>query len=409
MALKSSQGQVIHMSTVESEAAFASRALSIGLRPEVLKLLKDGGLDTFGKFAYSSSYTPGSSDEKPFVDLLTTVMGRDPTVQEVAVLRRLYFESHALSVADLRTRVESREEDLPKKMPAPERASRLEAQRLALVGINISGANEPSNALVDRCVQMMEDGQLRYVPLNECASRTQEVLSQKKEPSIAFDASGMIKLSKKDIETKADISSELKIQQALLRRALAYDQANLISFAVLNNWSTKLFEILSTDPPAGYRRVSMDQLLNSDKELFIKASEISRADLTALPGQPKPLDAIITRLMDDPRIQYLLLPLPLGGSASSSNLPVKERPAPYTVTDTRPKGNQKGKGAGKGRPQLSLPEGCTTKDGKKRPICFAFNLGGCSAAKPGGRCRRGMHVCWKSGCFKAAPFEKCNH
>ena len=66
-------------------------------------------------------------------------------------------------MADLRTRVESREEDFPKKLPAPERTSRLEAQKLNLVGVNIAGANEPANCLVDKCVQMIKDGQLKYI------------------------------------------------------------------------------------------------------------------------------------------------------------------------------------------------------------------------------------------------------
>jgi hypothetical protein len=399
------------MSTVESEAAFSARALSIGLHSDVLKLLRDGGLDTFGKYAYSSAYTPGSSDEKPFVQLLTTILGRDPTVQELAVLRRLYFESHALSVADLRTRVESRDEDQPKKMAAPERTSRLEAQKLTLLGINISGANEPANCLVDKCVQMLEDGQLKYLPVNECPSRTQEVLNQKKEPAISFDSSGMIKLSKRDLETKADVSSELKVQQALLRRALAFDQANLISFGVLNSWTTRMFEVLSFDPPAGYRRVSMEQLMNADKELFLRSSEVLRSDLVGPAGAAKPADAVVSKMMDDPRVQYLLLPLPLSSSSSTAPVVTKERPAPYPQGDA--KGGKGSKGAGKtgkkGKLNVNIPDGCSTRDGKNRPICFNFNQTGCSGAKPGGRCRRGMHVCWKTGCGKANSFDKCNH
>ena len=403
------------MTTVESVAAFTARALSIGLAPDVSQLLKDGGLDTFGKYAYSSAYTPGSSDEAPFIVLLKHILSRDPTAQEVAVLRRLYFESHALSVADLRTRIESREEDLPKKLPAPERTSRLEAQRLSLSGVNISGANEPANCLVDKCVQMIEDGQLKYLAVNECPSRTQEVLNQKKEPTISFDSTGAIRMSKKDLETRADVSSELKTQQALLRRALAFDQANLISFSVLNAWTTKLFDITSIEPPSGYRRVSVEQLLNADKELFIKASEICRSDLVALPGQPKPVDQVITRLMEDPRVQYLLLPLPQFAGSSGAT---KDRWTPYPgpAEERTAKGDKGGKSSGKGnkggkkgKPTLSLPDGCVTRDSKNRPICFAFNTSGCSGAKAGSRCRKGMHLCWKSGCNKAASFDKCQH
>ena len=402
------------MTTVESEAAFASRALSVGLDPAILKLVQDGGLDTFGKFAYSCAYTPGSSDEKPFIDLLTTVIGREPQVKETAVLRRLYFESHALSVADLRTRVESREDDQPKKMAAPERTARLEAQRLLLPGIEISGHNEPANCLVDRCVHQIEDGQLRHIALNECPSRSQEVLNQKREPGLTFDASGSIRLTKKDSELKTDTSTELKVQQAMLRRALAFDQAGLISFAVLNAWATKLFDLLSVDPPSGYRRVSMEQALNADKELFLKTSELVRSNLVSSAGGVKPVDKIMTDLMDNPKVQRLLLPLPGSSQHAPTKVTVlgKDRSEPFYDSG---KGAYKGKkGAGKGKKgagkgPLVLPDDCSRVDSKRRPICDSFNLGGCSSAKPGGKCNRGMHVCWKTGCNKHAAYGSCTH
>ena len=403
------------MTTVESEAAFSARALSIGLQPDVLKLLVDGGLNTFGTYAYSCAYTPGSPDEKPFKDLLVTVLGREPTVQELAILRRLYFESHALSVADLRSRVESRDDDQPKKMPAPERAARLAAQKLKISGIDITGHNEPANVLVDKCVQQLDEGQLKHIPLNECPSRPQEILNVKKESVITFDSQGAAKLSRKDSETKADISSEVKIQMAFLRRALAYDQSGLISFSVLNSWTTKLFDVMSRDPPTGYRRVTMEQLLAADKELFVQAADATRANLDPLPGAPKPADKVLTDLMEHPKVQYLLLPLP-GSSAShagsSSGLDNNRRPSPYDSGNRKgsSKGSKGNKGSGKGgKTQLSLPPQCATKDANNRPICFGFNSGGCKYAKAGARCKRGMHVCWKEGCFKPKPFGECSH
>ncbi len=34
-------------------------------------------------------------------------------------------------------------------------------------------------------------------------------------------------------------------------------------------------------------------------------------------------------------------------------------------------------------------------------ICFAYNLGGCSLAPPGGKCPKGLHVCAEPGCEQA--------
>ena len=38
---------------------------------------------------------------------------------------------------------------------------------------------------------------------------------------------------------------------------------------------------------------------------------------------------------------------------------------------------------------------------QKKRLCWAFNLpNGCSAAKPGETCSKGLHVCAEPGCFK---------
>ena len=121
------------MATVESEAAFASRASNIGLSAAIITALKTRGIATFGRFAFSSSYQPGSNDETPFKEMVAETLGRNPDTGELALLRRLYFESHALSISDLRSRVENRDDELPKKLPAPERVARLNLQRRTLV------------------------------------------------------------------------------------------------------------------------------------------------------------------------------------------------------------------------------------------------------------------------------------
>ena len=56
---------------LDSEVVFAARAKLVGLLEPDIKLLTDGGFGTLAKFAFMSSYTPGSPSEDAFVNALT--------------------------------------------------------------------------------------------------------------------------------------------------------------------------------------------------------------------------------------------------------------------------------------------------------------------------------------------------
>jgi hypothetical protein len=74
------------------------------------------------------------------------------------------------------------------------------------------------------------------------------------------------------------------------------------------------------------------------------------------------------------------------------------------------KNNSKGasKGKGKGTGQLPAPlrvSGAAATDADGAPICFSYNLGGCSAAPPGGRCPKGRHICIIVKCQAAHSYS----
>ena len=69
------------------------------------------------------------------------------------------------------------------------------------------------------------------------------------------------------------------------------------------------------------------------------------------------------------------------------------------------KSEGKGKGDSKGKGKLPTQirvSGASGLDPDGNPICFAFNIGGCAAAPPGGRCPRGRHICILVKCGQAA-------
>ena len=93
--------------------------------------------------------------------------------------------------------------------------------------------------------------------------------------------------------------------------------------------------------------------------------------------------------------------------------PKKHKPQSQHSTGAG-KGKYKGasKGKGKGNTQLPAPlrvAGAAAADAEGAPICFSYNLGGCSAAPPGGRCPKGRHICILSKCAQAAHSSSTEH
>lgn len=60
---------------------------------------------TFGRYAFA--IPPQQSDETPLVAFLTNLLGEAPEEDQLACLRRLYFEPHTLAMTDVRQRVEA--------------------------------------------------------------------------------------------------------------------------------------------------------------------------------------------------------------------------------------------------------------------------------------------------------------
>ena len=93
------------MAALESEAEFLNRLEELGLAAEQDVFVAKGWA-TFGKFAFSTSYVPGTPDDQRYVeDVLIPVLG-DRAHPKAASLRRLYFESYTMTVAELRRKLE---------------------------------------------------------------------------------------------------------------------------------------------------------------------------------------------------------------------------------------------------------------------------------------------------------------
>ena len=125
---------------------------------------------TYGDFAFAADFSPGApASAANFKDkILVPLLGQAEADNDKNVLihkiRRLYFEAYSAAAQDIGRRLSpDAPEDKPAKtLPPEERVARLNALKARVEpGIKVLGELEPSNALVDKYVDMREREQLR--------------------------------------------------------------------------------------------------------------------------------------------------------------------------------------------------------------------------------------------------------
>ena len=262
---------------MDSAASFRDRAEKIGLPSADIDVLARSNLGTFGQFSFLSSFQPGSSDETPFTDALVKVLGHTVDAGALAGWRRLFFESHTLTMADLRSRLERKEDETPRKLLMPERIERLERARKDLTGITIDTQLEPAHRLVDMAAQQAEESTVRCIALKECVSRETELMHGKTEQAIELTADGSMKLTKRQQEIKLEVTGDLKVKMALQRRALAYHIAGLVTFQKLDAIIQRMYALMTREPVKGFRAVTLQQVINADRELWMVAISVAQS------------------------------------------------------------------------------------------------------------------------------------
>ena len=395
---------------LDSKASFVQRAIEVGLTDRQVQALDAVGVNSFARYAYCTAYQPGQVDDTPLVQFWTRALGDDPDAGTLASARRLFFESHALALDELKTRSERTEPSEARTIPLAEKMDRMRNLKARLTGITFTPSSEPSHNLIDRACQQLEDNVLTYIPLNKCTSRQDETLQSKTDASISMDSTGNLRVTKKQKTEDTKIEGEHRLRSAFHRRALAYDIANVGTFQTMDKWTQTLFDKITEMPVPGFRSITIDQAINADKALWIKLSEETRANLASTAGQPKPFDVAFERLTNHAEILLHLTPLPVQS--------VKHEPSTPSYTQpyhTAPKGKggfSKGKGKGNsGQHQqntpIVVPDNCELQAGDKT-LCKRFNVGRCKAKiRPGKRCMIGWHLCWKKDCHKAHPGSEC--
>ncbi|CAE7327593.1 unnamed protein product, partial [Symbiodinium sp. CCMP2592] len=296
--------------TEDLQASFKERALKVGISSPVLQELLTAGFTTFGKLCFAVSANPTQLDDTA-VDLwVRNVFSTAPSPYQVSCLRRLLFEANSLNIADLHTRVEPPADNVVRKLPAAERAARAQAQQARLAGVVFTPETIPANGPVDLFVDQLESEILQYVGPERCVSRAQEMMAVKKDKTINVDQDGRMRINSKPNDLRCETSSDARLRAAWNRRSLAMDLAGVCSYIEIEKWVQHLFSCQAREVPKGMSPISVNQLIQADRALFMYASEKLMGRLAAPAGQPKPLDDVIQELMHSPQVTQFLQPVP---------------------------------------------------------------------------------------------------
>ena len=415
-------------SILDSEAQFLQRASELGISDATVQILVGKGLSTMNKFGFSHGQPGQKISDDEFTDFLRAQLGSAPDIGTLAAAKNLLFECHVFITASLKSRVEA-STDAVKPVPLAERTSRLQALRTKYVGLDISHSLEPGHALLDACVHQAETKQLKYIPPSRCPSREQELMSNKTtNKTLEIEGSSLKVTQNNDKAIFVENSTEFLLYQALRRRGLALEFADLVTYTVHQKWVDFLFAELTKEPVKNFQKLQTFQLLRADKAAWVHMADVC-ADIRPSVGA-RPLDKLFPTLSGVHSVVFTLFPMPAPATPwqikGKTGQPGKgqwhrdgaadhctERPAPY-------KGPGKGKGGksskdGKGKTQgnwerrPNMPRlllGLHYRHPCGKPLCFAHNLpGGCSKAKDGEECDRGMHNCCK--CLGTHSYNSC--
>ncbi len=363
-------------------------------------------------------------------ELLKPVVGENDSL--IPQLRMLWWESWGVATADMKRAAEGSEGDAPRKLSAAEIETRRKLVIGRLVGMTITPELDVSDALITMCVAMYDGNRLRYIPWEVCTTRCLEMVGQKKDETFSRDpATGFLKMAEVPPTARADLATDLKVDLALRRRGLALEMADAMSWECHEKLREELMSALARRQPPGYGQISVAQIRKADEEAFAIMAKHTCKGIKKVDGK-RPMDASVDTIMAHRDFNLALQPLPGRGHAEAAQGYAKsERHEPaakkqkqqgqqYQGQQPTPrKGEGKGKGKAKGKsdkgggkgklpPQLKV-SGAAASDPEGNPICFAYNMQGCSAAPPGGRCPRGRHICILSKCNQAAHGHGAEH
>eukprot|EP00435_Cladocopium_sp_Y103_P047005 s2541_g13.t1 len=323
-------------SIVDPEAQFDLRLEQVNVPPPLRVAIKNAGINSIASLAYSHGQPGQPIVEEAFANWVRRL---DPTVTVggLASLKRLLLESQTQLLATLKDQITNPEAFSSKRVPQAEREARLANLRRRLNGVSTEGHSEPSHHLLDLASQMYDQNILKCVPLEKCYSRLTELTnsSTKQQTKLLEVEAAKIVLKDKESELETNVQSSYQALEAMKRRGLAFDFAGIMSYTKHDRYVQSLFSHLNREPPSGYSRCSISQLIAADKAAWTHLIEQNikpRPDAAAVLA----LDTKLEEALKTYEVSFVLLPL-------ATKVQQKPQPAPKaTAVPHQPKGGKKG-------------------------------------------------------------------
>ena len=428
------------------------------IEESIIKKFADRGWNSYADFAFTVRFQPGAGpdEEKLYNGVMKkkfTDMQPDDDSPMIIKVRRLYYEAYSMAALDLQRRMSPEvEPEKPRQLPKEERAARLAALRTKLgLGFEIDEETEPSDLLVDKFVGMQERGTLKHVPWDELTKWESEARAEpKKDPHFKISTDGnqrrFLELEEAPgTERVADTGTDLKLANALTRRGVALELAQLMSFKVHETIVKWYLREYARAAVPGFAKISLAQIRDADEEIFVRMAALTRAGLGLATDGAFPLDALVPNAMKEPRVTQFMTSLQLtnpalrgnGGGQTQrhqSDGPQVDKRLASQIENLKNENkklraqksnssnfNDKGKGKGKkgkgnkswnnepGRDGMPFELRGLERTWKGVPLCFGYNCrSGCNNAVSNGGCKKGRHVCAKPNCGGSHPAFECN-
>ena len=103
-------------------------------------------------------------------------------------------------------------------------------------------------------------------------------------------------------------NTELDVQEAMTRRALAFDLAGLIDYHIFQEWTSRLFQLMRQPAPPGFKQPTLVQLLRTDRQGFVRMQELARDGIKPRPDGTRPVDGILENMRNDSSVMSYMLP-----------------------------------------------------------------------------------------------------
>ena len=264
-------------------------------------------------------------------------------------------------------------------------------------GVSIEGETEPSYALIDLVNSMVDNNYIvdsAKQVWQKGIRNTDEF--ERESPQTLVLANQTVKVAAPSVDQRIDTTSEMTLQWCLQRRGIAFDQSRLINWSTHQTWMQQLLTTLSKDPPQGYGRVKIEQVVKADRELLTIMGHEIKGSLRPSPLGTLPMDEAMKQLRVDPRVTMHLLPLPKArpsGVEKRGNDEVTTPKSDPKIKAPKPKKPPTKKAASLCPEEL---KGHHHRDERNETICWAFNLSSNGCKTKGSRCPKGVHKCAKS-------------